>query len=38
MKGGERLQKLEELTEALNGAGIKTSISDDILLESCANI
>ncbi len=34
MKGGERPQKLEELAEALNGADIKTSVSDNILFES----
>ena len=33
MKGGERPQKLDELAEALNGAGIKTSVSEDILFE-----
>ena len=34
MKEGERPQKLDELAETLNGAGIKTSVSEDILFES----
>lgn len=34
MKDGKRLQKLGELSDTLNSAGIKTSVSDNILFES----
>lgn len=34
MKDGGRPQRLDELSEALNGAGIKTSVSGNILFES----
>lgn len=34
MKSGEHPQKLDELAEALNCAGIKTSVNDNILFES----
>ena len=38
MKGGRRPQKLDELAEALNGAGIKTSVSEDIPFRVLAQI